>query len=124
STSALHMSAFGDKADMALCGNSLLRSLLGESGHGLVRCTCPLMTQSGHPEGIYGRLRLSPLGLAGPCRYYPTLTVFLDYWRALAGTRLRITWHPSLIPVTTQSLPPTSMASSQVGTGAQSGSTA
>ena len=27
--SALHMSAFGGKADMALCGNSLLRSLLG-----------------------------------------------------------------------------------------------
>jgi hypothetical protein len=26
---APHMSAFGGKADMALCGNSLLRSLLG-----------------------------------------------------------------------------------------------
>ena len=28
-TSALHMSAFGGKADMTLCGNPLLRSLLG-----------------------------------------------------------------------------------------------
>jgi hypothetical protein len=27
--SALHMSAFGGKADMTLCGNPLLRSLLG-----------------------------------------------------------------------------------------------
>jgi hypothetical protein len=32
---APHMSAFGGKADMALCGNSLLRSLLG------VKRTCP-----------------------------------------------------------------------------------
>jgi hypothetical protein len=32
---APHMSAFGGKADMALCGNALLRSLLGQSGHAL-----------------------------------------------------------------------------------------
>jgi hypothetical protein len=29
SVAASHMSAFGGKADMTVCGNSLLRSLLG-----------------------------------------------------------------------------------------------
>jgi len=29
SASAVHMSAFGGKADMTVCGNPLLRSLLG-----------------------------------------------------------------------------------------------
>jgi len=33
---ALHESAFGGKADMAFCGNSLSRSLLAQSGH--VQC--------------------------------------------------------------------------------------
>ena len=45
---APHMSAFGGKADMTVCGNPLSRSLLG------VKRTCrfalhiPLLTQSGH----------------------------------------------------------------------------
>jgi hypothetical protein len=50
--SAPHMSAFGDKADMTLCGNPLLRSLLGVSGHGLLQRKCPLMTQSGHETAL------------------------------------------------------------------------
>jgi hypothetical protein len=37
---ALHMSAFGGKADMTLSGNSLSRSLLG------LKRTCPLLTQA------------------------------------------------------------------------------
>jgi hypothetical protein len=63
SASAPHMSAFGGKADMALCGNSLLRSLLGAKRTSLfaahmsafdpkrtlrLHCECPLMTRSGH----------------------------------------------------------------------------
>src|SRR5262249_7002729 len=39
SASALHMSAFGGKADMAFSGKSLLRSLLG------VERTCPFALQ-------------------------------------------------------------------------------
>src|SRR5262245_52819059 len=30
------------------CRKTQSMSLLGVSGHGLVRCTCPLLTQSGH----------------------------------------------------------------------------
>jgi hypothetical protein len=45
---APHMSAFGGKADMTLCGNPLSRSLWGQSGRALLHCICPLMTQSGH----------------------------------------------------------------------------
>jgi hypothetical protein len=48
SACALHMSAFEAKADMAFCGISLSRSLLGVSGHAVLRCTCLLLTQSGH----------------------------------------------------------------------------
>src|SRR5262245_27665513 len=47
---ALHMSAFGGKADMAFCGCLLSRSLLG------VKRTCTLLTQSGHPN-VQGLLR-------------------------------------------------------------------
>jgi hypothetical protein len=43
SASALHMSAFGGKADMTVCGKSLSRSLLG-----VKRTICLLLTQSGH----------------------------------------------------------------------------
>ena len=46
---ALHMSAFGGKADMTFCGNSLLRSLFGGKRTYLLRCKCLLLTQSGHP---------------------------------------------------------------------------
>jgi hypothetical protein len=45
---APHMSAFGGKADMTVCANPLSRSLLGQSGHDVLRRTCLLMTQSGH----------------------------------------------------------------------------
>jgi hypothetical protein len=41
------MSAFGDKADMAYCGMSLSRSLLGAKRTWLQRI-CRLLTQSGH----------------------------------------------------------------------------
>jgi hypothetical protein len=46
--SALQMSAFGGKADMTVCGNSLSRRYWGQSGRALLHCICPLMTQSGH----------------------------------------------------------------------------
>src|SRR4029079_10464732 len=42
------MSAFGGKADITVCGCPLLRSLLGQSGHWLLRRICLLLTQSGH----------------------------------------------------------------------------
>jgi len=38
---APHMSAFGGKADITVCGNPLSRSLLGvKRGHGLLHRTC------------------------------------------------------------------------------------
>jgi hypothetical protein len=45
---APHMSAFGGKADMTVCGNPLSRRYWGQSGRALLHCICPLMTQSGH----------------------------------------------------------------------------
>jgi len=42
------MSTFGGKADMTFRGSPLLRSLLGQSGHDLLRRICLLLTQSGH----------------------------------------------------------------------------
>jgi hypothetical protein len=45
---ALHVSAFGGKADMTLCGNLLSRSLLGVKRTRFLRCKCLLMTQSRH----------------------------------------------------------------------------
>src|SRR5215475_2749287 len=67
--SALHMSAFGCKADMTVCGSPLSRSLLGESGHGLVQCKYLLLTQSGHhglletPLPHREQIRLASFGL-------------------------------------------------------------
>ena len=49
---APHMSAFGGKADMTVCGNPLLRSLLGAKRHDLLRRTCLLLTQSGHCQPV------------------------------------------------------------------------
>ena len=42
------MSAFGTKQTSAC---ALHMSALGASGHGVLHCTCPLMTQSGHETG-------------------------------------------------------------------------
>ena len=42
------LSAFGGKADMAFCGISLSRLLLGVKRHYLLQRTCLLLTQSGH----------------------------------------------------------------------------
>ena len=42
---ALHESAFGGKADMDVRFSG---RYWVQSGHGLMHCTCPLMTQSGH----------------------------------------------------------------------------
>src|SRR5262245_33754634 len=42
------MSALGGKADMAVCGCLLSRSLWGRSRHSLLQCLCLLLTQSGH----------------------------------------------------------------------------
>ena len=48
---APHMSPFRGKADMTILRASvLLRSLLGESGHGLLQRIYLLLTQSGHPD--------------------------------------------------------------------------
>src|SRR5215510_5128953 len=46
--SALHMSAFGGKADMTVCGSPLLRSLLGVKRTCCFALQCLLMTQSRH----------------------------------------------------------------------------
>jgi hypothetical protein len=49
------MSAIGGKADMTVCGKSLSQSLLGVSGHGLLQCKCPLLTQSGNRNRLAKR---------------------------------------------------------------------
>src|SRR5262245_9150504 len=46
SPSALHMSAYGGKADMAFRGNPLSRSLFGGKADDLLHCICLLMTQA------------------------------------------------------------------------------
>jgi hypothetical protein len=43
---ALHMSAFRGKADMTFC-TAYVR-FQGQSGHDVLHCICPLLTQSGH----------------------------------------------------------------------------
>ena len=43
---APHMSAFGGKADMPFCTAHV--RYWGQSGHAVLHCKCPLMTQSGH----------------------------------------------------------------------------
>src|SRR5262245_28825469 len=53
------MSAFGGKADMTGCGCLLSRSLLGVSGHGLLRRICRLVPKRTlptckRPNGIVG----------------------------------------------------------------------
>jgi hypothetical protein len=50
------MSAFGGKADMTLCGNPLLRSLLGVKRTCLLHRICPLMTQSGHQRRCHNAI--------------------------------------------------------------------
>jgi hypothetical protein len=40
------MSAFGAKADITLCGNPLLQSLLGQSGHRFLRRKCLLLPKA------------------------------------------------------------------------------
>jgi hypothetical protein len=45
---ALRMSAFGGKADMAVCGIRFRGRYWVQSGHALLQCECPLLTQSGH----------------------------------------------------------------------------
>ena len=47
---ALHMSAFGGKADMTLCGSSLLRSLLGGKAD-IALCANYLRAQAGNDGG-------------------------------------------------------------------------
>src|SRR6478609_297265 len=54
SLAAPHMSAFGGKADMALCEFRFRGRYWGKSGHGLVHCICPLLTQSGHHGPMQG----------------------------------------------------------------------
>jgi hypothetical protein len=48
SLAAPHMSALGGKADMGYCGSPYRGRYWGQSGHALLHCICPLMTQSGH----------------------------------------------------------------------------
>src|SRR5215470_1568175 len=45
---ALHMSAFGGKADMVFQEIRFRGCHWGQSGHCFLQRTCPLMTQSGH----------------------------------------------------------------------------
>ena len=44
------MSTFGGKADITVCGNRFRGRYWGQSGHALLDCICPLMTQSGHAQ--------------------------------------------------------------------------
>src|SRR5215467_12337693 len=50
---APHMSAFRGKADMTVCESPLSLSLLGVSGHALLRRTCPLLTHRRHRWHLY-----------------------------------------------------------------------
>ena len=45
---APHMSAFGGKADISGTDVRFRGRYWGQSGHALLHCICPLMTQSGH----------------------------------------------------------------------------
>jgi hypothetical protein len=63
--SALYMSAFGGNADIAFSGIRFRGRYWGQSGHALLHCICPLMTQSGH--------RLSFLRGVGPRSSYRLL---------------------------------------------------
>jgi hypothetical protein len=51
---------FWPKADIRSCTAHV--RFRGQSGHGFLRCECPLMTQSGHPLKAW----FNPLVLAAP----------------------------------------------------------
>jgi hypothetical protein len=46
--SALHLSAFGGKADVTFCENPLSGRYWGQSGRAILHCIRLLVTQSGH----------------------------------------------------------------------------
>src|SRR5262245_3815964 len=48
SLDAPHMSVFGSKPDMTVAGIRFRGRYWGQSGHACLRCTCLLLTQSGH----------------------------------------------------------------------------
>ena len=49
------MSTFGGKAERPFAGIRFRGRYWGQSGHALLHCICPLITQSGHQRGLIAR---------------------------------------------------------------------
>ena len=75
-------------------GDIMPRGLMALSGHRLVRCTCPLLTQSGHCAKTYSarRVRGARLTQRPKAQLPPRLTATVDPPRSQNGDHFVLSW--------------------------------